>query len=61
MMNQSKALTQVQTGLYGYLAWSRGKYITEMFRELEGQLSRRTIANGLIGLEKRALLKSLLV
>ena len=54
-------MTKAQTALYDYLARSLGKYFNEMCRELEGKLSRRTIARGLTILEKRALIKSSLV
>jgi len=55
------SLTKAQETLYRYLAISRGRFFNEMCRELEGTLSRRTIAKCLTVLEDREFVKSELV
>ena len=54
-------LTEVQKDLYDYLSRTRGKFFNEMCRELEGTLSRRTIAKSLIVLEKKGFVTSNLI
>ena len=56
-----EGLTTAQQALLAHLSRSGGKYFNEMCRELEGKLSRRTIAKELPVLEKRSLARSALV
>lgn len=57
----AEGLTKSQRALHSYLARSKGKYFNELVRELEGTVSRRTIAKGLTVLELKGMVSSRLV